>query len=337
VAGLAILGSTPDAVSAHGKAPTVATDFVATVTAIPGGPIGVKVEVLAAYQRLRLRVPNGHTVSVLGYRGEPFIRLTPDGVQVNDRSSMAVDLRLTPGPAVLDPGAMPAWRRLAAGHGYTWHDDRLRPHTDATGARVSGSWSVPIVVDGRPTEIRGDVRSRPAPAIWPWLLSTLLALGAVGLVAARCSGRVARVLGQGLASLAAVAAVAALIGVFAYQQGTVQTWVAWGWGGVIALFGVGVVIWTPNDRKRFAVLGVSALAASPDLGLLGLFRHGFVLSALPAQVTRAAVATSLVAAFGSVIVVAVDAARHRSSGPSDVVSGRADWETRGQRPRSGDG
>lgn len=328
MAGLAILGSTPDGVSAHGKAPTVATDFVATVTSIGGGSTGVKADVLGAYQRLRLRVPAGPVLIVLGYRGEAFIRFTSDGVQVNDRSSMAVDLRLTPGPAVLDAAATPAWRRLTTGHVSTWHDDRLRPRTDARGARVSGSWSIPLVVDGRPAEIRGEVRRRPAPAVWPWLLSTLLALGGLGLLAARSSGRVARALGQGLASLAAVAAVAALIGVFAYQQGTVQTWFAWGWGGMIALFGVGAVLWTPSDRRRFAVLGVSALAASPDLGLLGLFRHGFVLSALPAQVTRAAVAISLVAAFGSMIVVLVEARRHRSANGSDVVSGPTSWETR---------
>ena len=124
-----------------------------------------------------------------------------------------------------------------------------------------------------------------------------------------------------------MAAVAALIGVFAYEQGTVQTWVAWGWGAVIALLGVGVVMWTPNDRKRFAVLGVSALAASPALGLLGVFRHGFVLSALPAQVTRAAVAISLVAAFGSVIVVLVEAGRDRSAKGSDVVTPRGSRRT----------
>jgi hypothetical protein len=334
VAGLAILGSTPDGVSAHGKAPTVATDFVATVTSIGGGSTGVTADILGAYQRLRLRVPEAHALSVLGYRGEPFIRFTPDGVQVNDRSPMAVDLRLTPGPAVPGAGTTPAWRRLAAGHEYTWHDERLRPVTDAKGVRVPGQWSVPLVVDGGPTEIQGEVRHQAAPAIWPWLLSTLLALGAVSLVAARCTDRVAGALGQALASVAAVAAVTALIGVFAFEQGTVQTWVAWGWGAVIALFGVGVVMLTPSDRKRFAVLGVAALAASPDFGLLGVFRHGFVLSALPGQVTRAAVAISLVAAFGSVIVVLVDAGRHRSANGGDVTTSRTPRETRLQRPGS---
>ena len=80
-------------------------------------------------RKLELRVARSHTVVVLGYAGEPYLRFSPQGVAVNERSPTALANKLTASGATpaLDPGATPSWSLLAVTERYAWHDHRLGP------------------------------------------------------------------------------------------------------------------------------------------------------------------------------------------------------------------
>ena len=80
-------------------------------------------------RKLDLHVNGSHRVVVLGYAGEPFLRLTGAGVAVKERSVTAVaDKLVKPGsfPA-LDANAVPLWSTKTSRHSFTWHDHRLGP------------------------------------------------------------------------------------------------------------------------------------------------------------------------------------------------------------------
>ena len=50
-----------------------------------------------------------------------------------------------------------------------------------------GLWSVPLIVDGRPARLEGELRRFPAPSLWLWLgiLAFILAAGMFPLVLRR--------------------------------------------------------------------------------------------------------------------------------------------------------
>ena len=100
---------------------------------------------------VRLTVLPGHTVTVLGYGGEPFARIDPEGATVLE-SPTAGALGLTP--------------RHSSGRSLVWHDARVRglpPGVDR------GRWAIPLVVDGRRARLTGEIWRVEAPPPWPWL------------------------------------------------------------------------------------------------------------------------------------------------------------------------
>jgi hypothetical protein len=81
---LVLLGllALPAAAAAHGGA-TTAVDYRSTVT---GEPAGVAARVVGGDDRLALTRDGAREVIVLGYDGEPYLRLDADGVWENRRS-----------------------------------------------------------------------------------------------------------------------------------------------------------------------------------------------------------------------------------------------------------
>ncbi len=95
-------------------------------------------------------------MTVLDYRGAPYLRFSPSGVYVNANSAMYYlnqPIPLKP-PVGLSPRARPKWEPQSRGHVYEWHDGRL--HALATvalapGQRYVGQWRIPLIVDGHRT------------------------------------------------------------------------------------------------------------------------------------------------------------------------------------------
>src|SRR5215467_10471043 len=75
----------PAPASAHGPVNPAATSYLATVRQAPAG---LDCRIVDGDQRMWLQVSPRQTVIVLDYRGAPYLRFSPSGVQVNHNSSM---------------------------------------------------------------------------------------------------------------------------------------------------------------------------------------------------------------------------------------------------------
>lgn len=147
-------------------------------------------------------------MAVLGYLGEPFVRIDDAGVAINDASPTAASTRLSKNrrPA---SGIRPAWTLQPHRNFVVWHDQRVQ----ALPPGVSHvTWRIPVILDGRRTNIRGETWRLGRPALWPWLTLLLLFLAGTpiflhALVLSTFSGLAARLLaitaiGAGLAATA---------------------------------------------------------------------------------------------------------------------------------------
>jgi hypothetical protein len=122
VAGAVVAPATP--ASAHGGNAPDATAYRTTATQITPPMRGVSVRTVEAGARLQLTNDSGRTVEVLGYAGEPYLEVRPDGTYENVHSP-ATYLNVTlagdgPVPAAADPprhrpGAASPARRPCAG------------------------------------------------------------------------------------------------------------------------------------------------------------------------------------------------------------------------------
>ena len=119
---------------------------------------------------------------ILDYRGAPYLRFSPEGVEVNHNSSMyylnETPVAQTP-PANLSPTAPPSWHRVTGGHAYEWHDGRLHALAAVAltpGVSFVGRWRIPLRVDGQLDSISGGLWHADNPTIvWFWAIVVLVA------------------------------------------------------------------------------------------------------------------------------------------------------------------
>ena len=113
-----------------------------------------------------LSAPAGTDVAVAGRDGEPFLRITARGVEVNERSRTHVEDRQARGEVAGPPSTTPAFRLVAPGaRSYTWLDARLRypadlppePALRADGPTRLEQWQVPVQVAGQPAALTGAI------------------------------------------------------------------------------------------------------------------------------------------------------------------------------------
>jgi hypothetical protein len=85
-------------------------------------------------------------ITVLGARGEPFLRIGPQGVSVNLASPTWQDQNRYRGLAAeLAPPGAERWQRVSPAPRYVWLEPRIR----------AGEWRVPLESAGRRGEIAG--------------------------------------------------------------------------------------------------------------------------------------------------------------------------------------
>jgi hypothetical protein len=130
-------------------------------------PAGLSVQALPGrLPGVFLSAPAGTEVAVQGRDGEPFLRITDAGVEVNERSRTHVEDRQARGQVVGPPSTTPAFRLVAPGtRSYTWLDARLRYRSDlppsdalaADGPTRLEQWRVPVQVDGRSMALTGAI------------------------------------------------------------------------------------------------------------------------------------------------------------------------------------
>lgn len=150
------------------------TEYQATVVDLAPPTDLVSVRILGGDAIVELTATTGHEVVVLGYEGEPYLRVLPDGRTEVNRRSPATSLNRARTAAAgadadADATASPEWSALGDGGTVRWHDHRTHAMSSTpTGSRTS--WQVPLLVDGEAVAINGQLTHLPADPLWPWLL-----------------------------------------------------------------------------------------------------------------------------------------------------------------------
>ncbi|OJF10942.1 hypothetical protein, partial [Couchioplanes caeruleus] len=270
--------------------------------------------------RLELVNDTGRTVEVLGYSGEPYLEVRPDGTYQNVNSPATYMNETLAGDATVpthaSPAAAPQWQRVSAERTVRWHDQRtywLSPglppqaQADPTRAHRLRDWVVPLRQDVAPFEVRGTLTWEPPPATWAWWLGAA-ALGvatvAIGLRRFRWVGAVTLVAGMITLGYAVTRATLGVPG----QAPVIGAAAVATAAGAATLLG----------RTPFlAFLGGTALAIFGGLGDAGVLAQAVVNFPGPGWVPRAAVLVALGAGAGAAVSALL---RLRSPAPAGISS-----------------
>jgi hypothetical protein len=276
----------PAAASAHARSATVALDYRLVLDRAATSIPGVRVSILDGDRSLRIAT-SGPRVVVDGDLSEPMLRIGGSGVWANRASPTAVAEKLA------HPGD--GWTRIGSGRSFTWHEHRLAP--PPWGARTGpvAHFAIPARVGSRRVTIGGTFVRHARPVLWPWLAAAAVFAGAV-LLAVRLRAPVATPLG-------ATAALAALCSLVAFSVADAPNgrvaWVQIVLGGALVAALYAVLIRAPRARRPAVAGVVGAAAAAVSLGSLGVFRHGVVVSALPANASRAVLELAFLAGIAA--------------------------------------
>lgn len=180
-AALLVTGATPAA--AHGSESVPATNQEPRILSVTAAPEGLSVRIVDVGEHVEVRNDGATEVTVLGYDGEPYLRVGPDGVFRNRRSPATYwneqDVQTQALPDGFDAGATPDWERISDGHVTRWHDHRAHwMGAEPTGAeRVLTTWEITLVADGEEIVVRGDIvqREPPSPVV-PLALGLVVAV-----------------------------------------------------------------------------------------------------------------------------------------------------------------
>ena len=264
---------------------------------------GVHADVVDGDRALRVRVDAPHRLLVRGLVGEPLLRFASSGVWVNSASPTAAADRL----ATRGSG----WLRVTRTNAFLWHDHRLTPPP----ALRAGAKRC-LVAAGRARRAvdctAGTFTRVERPPLWPWIVAMAVGLGAVAALARALPERRP----ETAAAIAAIAAAGALTASTAFATGDTiarrAQWIEAGSAGVLALFAAVALLRHDRSLRTWAAMVVGVVAASLGLGSLSVFRHGVVVSSLPASFTRLATAVALVGGASAVVVAVLAPSTRRT-------------------------
>lgn len=303
VAGTVLGPATP--AFAHAGDTTSVSDYRITVDGLSSPLDGLTVRAVEGGARLELRNDSGRSIEVLGYSGEPYLEVRPDGTYENVNSPATyLNQTLggeTPLPPAADPTTAPTWRRVSGDTTVRWHDQRTRWTGPVPPAEVSTDpgephrlrdWAVPLRDQVRVFEIQGTLDYEPPPVAWAWWLGSAL----LGLTVALLTRRWPRSAGAlallgGLATLGYVTTTAldgAGLAPVPILAGLLACAAAWrhppfylalagfvlaafaGFGGADVFFAAVVPSAGPDWFPRAAVAG--AIGVGAGLALTGVLR-----------------------------------------------------------------
>jgi hypothetical protein len=303
---------------AHGGDQPDATAYRIEVTGIGRELPGLSVRVVEAGARLELTNATGHSVEVLGYQGEPYLDVRPDGTYRN-ANSPATYLNETiggdsPVPSNADPTAAPDWRKISTGTTVRWHDQRPRWNSDGLAPQAVADpgrahklrdWSVPLRTGATTFTVEGTLTWEPPPLAWAWWAGTA-ALAAtifwIGQRRPRLVGPVTLVAGT---ITIAYATTRLILGV----EGQLPALVS-------GLLAVGAGVLTLRGRGPFPLLlAGAAMAIFAGANEAGVFTQAVVNFPGPGWLPRLAVLTGVGAGAG---LAAIGVMRVRAETPATV-------------------
>jgi hypothetical protein len=280
VVSLAVLAGPPTA-AAHIRSSILAVDYRASVFPHPAA---ISARVYLSDRALRLGVAPGHRLVVLGYQGEPFLRLTSAGVEVNQGSLTAAGV----GFATRSGGV--GWRLRSRTPSVIWHDARLRGLPPGV---ERGRWTIPLVLDGRRVGLTGELVRVSRPATWGWfLLGVPFVVGAAVLLSRRRRPELR--IGAVAFGLAATACMLVADAAFVFDTYASEgKWLEFGNVLVFGLVGAAFAVRGPLQGRAVAGGVLGLLALSIGLSHIPVFLHGLVLSGLGGGLTRTVVALTI--------------------------------------------
>jgi hypothetical protein len=182
----------PSVASGHSANPF----YLSQVTSVTPLRHGVRVEVLDRDDRLAITNRSGEAITILGYEGEPYARIAPDGrveVNLNSPAEYLNEDRyaVRSVPAGVRPDAPPRWKAVGDDGRFEWHDHRAHWMGRGTPAVVKDEdvktkvfdWRIPIRVGTTPGAISGTLYWTPVSGS-----ATAIILGAA--IVAACAGAV---------------------------------------------------------------------------------------------------------------------------------------------------
>jgi hypothetical protein len=198
-AAIAVVAGAPDPAAAHTISGPRPTNYLTTLISISPHIPGVSVRVVDLGNKLELTNRTTADVVVLGYDGEPYLRVGPRGVYENLRSAATYLNRTragtTPVPDIAktsDASTPPRWHRVSGGRTAIWHDHRIHwmgtspppavRHDPGAFHTVKSRWIVALHYDGLAVHVVGRLDWVPGPSGWPWL-PVVLGAGVVAFAA----------------------------------------------------------------------------------------------------------------------------------------------------------
>lgn len=169
------------------------SDYRIDVIGYDGDSSGIEVRPVEFGNRMELMRTTAKEVQILGYDGEPYIRLDADGVFEN-LNSPAHYINLdrfarTTIPATATAQAQPNWVKLSDGTSVRWHDHRTHwmdptPRQDvrdnpSVERVIFPANRVELLVDGKPVAAIVKVTWLPPPSRITWLVITSIAASAL--------------------------------------------------------------------------------------------------------------------------------------------------------------
>jgi hypothetical protein len=202
---------------AHGGNGGSSSDYRIEITGFEGDSAGMTVHPVELGNRMELVRTTAKEVQILGYEGEPYLRLDSGGVFENTNSPAHYynldRFGRTAVPTTANAKAEPNWIKLSDGTSIRWHDHRthwmdntppqdVRDNPDVERVIFTAN-RVDLLVDGRPVVAIVRVTWLPPPSRIMWLVVTSLA--ACGLLAALVLVASMRRLTPALAAFAGIA------------------------------------------------------------------------------------------------------------------------------------
>jgi hypothetical protein len=316
-------GATP--AGAHTLSGVSATNYRSEILAVSPPDADLSVRLLDLGRRVELVNRGREDVTVLGYDGEPYLRVGPRGSFENRRAPTLYKNRTTATgatadvPRSADADAPAQWHKVSDGHTVRWRDHRTRWEGDdpdvvkAAPGRASvvvPAWTIQLQRGQGRATVTGRIVYQPPPSVLPWALlavALLLVTAAAGalrrwgpLLSAAVALLVAVDVVQSFAS-GGVSGDRVLVLAAKVLLGGIFSTVAW----IVGVLSVG-----PLQRNKEGALvgaGVAGLFIALFSGLsdLGTLASSQVPSTLPAAAARAGVAAALGIGLGLVAAVFV--------------------------------
>jgi hypothetical protein len=201
------LGVAAAPASAHSVSGVSGTDFQTTLRSVAPPVPGLDVKAVEAGSRLEVENRTGQELIVLGYKGEPYLRIGPDGVFEN-RLSPATYLNRSRKGGTPTEAAEKAkvgdtdWAKVSSEPVARWHDHRIHWMGNINPPEVRNSpgtrhvikmsaddtqWAVRMRLGNQDLVAKGDLVWEPGPSPLPWFALILVSLALVVVVGRRAA------------------------------------------------------------------------------------------------------------------------------------------------------